>query len=145
MSMPSRTIRVMVVEDHDLMREATIRFLASAHDIEVVGASGSVEDAVVELGRQTAHPEVVILDMKLPGVGGSEGIPLLRAASPELRVLVLTMLESDEARSVAREAGADGYLTKGCAPTELIDAVRTVAAGGSVGFAPVPEVGQGTP
>ena len=88
---------------------------------------------------------VVILDMKLPGVGGSEGIPLLRAASPELRVLVLTMLESDEARSVAREAGADGYLTKGCAPTELIDAVRTVAAGGSVGFAPVPEVGQGTP
>jgi len=130
---PDRTVRVMVVEDHDLMREATVRFLGRAGDVEVVRAVPSVEDAVLSLAEGN-EPDVVVLDMKLPGVGGTEGIPLLRRVRPELRVLVLTMLESAEAREVVRGAGADGFLTKGCAPSELVEAVRTVADGGTVGF-----------
>lgn len=132
---PARTIRVMVVEDHDLMREATVRFLSAADDVEVVAAVGTMEDALAALTIDTGRqPDVVVLDMKLPGLSGSEGIPLLRGALPSLRILVLTMLESADARELVRSAGADGFLTKGCAPSELVEAVRTVDRGERVGY-----------
>lgn len=137
---PARTVRVMVVEDHDLMREATVRFLGTAADLEVVGAVASIEEAI-EVLRSDQRPDVVVLDMKLPGVSGSEGIPMLRKVVPSVRVLVLTMLESADAKDVVRSAGGDGFLTKGCAPSELVEAVRTVAHGGTVGLG-APAVGD---
>ena len=113
------------------MREATVRFLAGAEDIEVV-----LSQASIEAYRSSAPSEVdvVVLDLNLPGLGGLAGLPLILQADPQLRVLVLTMSEGDELRQSVRAGGAHGFLTKGCAPTELIAAVRSVVAGHLVGL-----------
>ncbi len=120
------SIRVMVVDDHPMWREGVARDLTEA-GYEVVATSGEGRQAVRV--APAARPDVVVLDLQLPGISGVEVIRGLRAALPQVRVLVLSA--SGEPQSVldAVKAGATGYLVKSAAPDEFLDAVRRTAAG----------------
>lgn len=131
----TRDVRVLVVEDHPLMRDTTARFIDDADGMTVVGAVGSAEEALGHMGAPAAGDvDVVLLDLRLPGRNGIEAMGAIRSRYPEARVVVLTMLESEHARVRAAEVGASGFLTKGCAPDELVESVRRVAAGDTVGL-----------
>lgn len=119
-------VRVMVVDDHPMWREGVARDLTEAGHL-VVATSGEGRQAVRVAAA--ARPDVVVLDLQLPDVSGVEVIRGLRAALPEVRVLMLSA--SGEPQSVldAVKAGATGYLVKSAAPAEFLDAVRRTAAG----------------
>ncbi|NES28696.1 response regulator [Micromonospora terminaliae] len=120
------SIRVMVVDDHPMWREGVARDLTEAGHL-VVATSGEGRQAVRVAAA--ARPDVVVLDLQLPDVSGVEVIQGLRAALPEVRVLMLSA--SGEPQSVldAVKAGATGYLLKSAGPAEFLDAVRRTAAG----------------
>ena len=122
-------IRIAVVDDHPIVRQGLTASLEDEADFEVVGAAGSAEEALALVAAR--RPEVVLLDLELPGVGGVEAIPRLAEASPGLAVLVFTAYQTDERVLGAIRAGAKGYLLKGATTAEIVAAIRTVAAGGS--------------
>ena len=122
-------IRVLVVDDHPIVRQGLIGALEDESDFEVVGSAGSAEEALVLAGR--LRPDVLLLDLELPGMGGVEAIPRLAEASPSTRVLVFTAYDTEERVLGAIRSGAKGYLLKGAASAEIARAVRAVAAGGS--------------
>jgi DNA-binding NarL/FixJ family response regulator len=121
------TIRVMVVEDHALVR-AAVRQALSAADIEVVGESATAEDALVV--ALAVRPDVLLVDIDLPGM---DGVSLVRELSPRLprtRIVMLTVSRADRDIVDAVRAGATGYLTKDLAPDALQRAVRSAWGGG---------------
>lgn len=122
-------IRVLVVDDHPVVRQGLVAVLEDDPELEVVGAVGSAEEAVVLAAR--ARPDVVLLDLELPGLGGVEAIPGLLEANLETRVVVFTAYDTDERVFGALEAGARGYLLKGASVGEIVGAIRVVHAGGS--------------
>ena len=121
------TIRVLVVDDHAVVRAGLRRVLDAEADIETVGEAPTVERAVFE--ALEARPDVVLMDVVMPGKTGIEGMPALLQAVPDVKVLMLSM--QDDLRYVreAFEAGASGYVLKEAADTDVVDAVRAVAAG----------------
>jgi DNA-binding NarL/FixJ family response regulator len=122
-----RMIRVALADDHAIVREGVQRVLAEASDIEVVTQAS---DGAEILDRLREVPvDVLVLDLSMPGRGGLDVLRQLRASHPRLRVLVLTMHHEDQYAVRALRSGAHGYLTKDSAGTELVDAVRRVAAG----------------
>jgi len=122
------TIRVLVVDDHAVVRAGLRRVLDAEDDIETVGEAASAERAIFEA---IAHkPDVVLMDVVMPGQSGIEVIPALRQSAPESKVLVLSMQDDPRYLREAFAAGAKGYVLKEAADTEVVDAVRTVAAGG---------------
>ena len=121
------TIRVLVVDDHAVVRSGLRRVLDSEHDIETVGEAASAERAVFEALEH--KPDVVLLDVVMPGKSGIEGMPALLQAAPEVKVLVLSMQDDPRYVREAFEAGASGYVLKEAADTEVVGAVRAVAAG----------------
>ena len=123
-------IRVVVVDDHPLMREGMRALVASLTDIEIVGEAGDGEAACRE--AQLTHPDVVVMDLHMPGVNGVEATRSILRVAPATRVLVLTMFEDDESVFAAMRAGASGYLVKGAQQDEIVRAVRSVAAGQAV-------------
>lgn len=122
-------IRLVVVDDHPVVRQGMIASLEDEADFDVVGAAGSVEEALPQVER--LRPEVVLLDLELPGMDGVEAIPRIREISPTTAVLVFTAYDTDERVIGAVRAGASGYLLKGAAIADIASAIRTVAAGGS--------------
>jgi DNA-binding NarL/FixJ family response regulator len=122
-------IRIIVVDDHPVVRQGLVATLADESDFEVVGSAASAEEALDRVAH--LQPDIVLLDLELPGKSGSEAIPELIAASPVVRVLVFTAYESDERVLTAIRSGARGYLLKGASAEEIAQAVRTVAAGGT--------------
>jgi two-component system, NarL family, invasion response regulator UvrY len=120
-------IRVYLVDDHTLVRAGLRGLLQAAGGIEVVGEAASSEDACRSVSA--LQPDVIILDISLPGVSGIEAIGRLLRILPAARILVLSMHESEPFPSMALERGALGYLSKRGAPEELVSAVRKVAAG----------------
>lgn len=118
-------IRVLCVDDHPMVREGITRTLDATLDIEVVGEASTVAQAL----RLVTDADVVVLDLSLATSSGLEAIPLLKNAAPGVRILVFTMMSADIFAVQAFAAGADGFLTKGCAPQELTDAIRVVGAG----------------
>lgn len=122
-------IRVLVVDDHAFVRASLVALLGTAGDIDVVGA-GSDGDEVPALAEAT-DPEVVVMDLKMPGVTGSEATAALGRSHPSARVLVLSGATDSRALAEAAAAGAAGYVHKGGDPQTLVEAVRAVAAGGS--------------
>ncbi len=126
---PIRPIRVLVVDDHPIVREGLVSVLEDEPDLAVVGAAGSAEEALMVARRE--QPDVVVLDLELPGMDGEEAIPRLVAVSADTKVVVLTAYDTDERVFGALRAGAKGYLLKGAAADEIARAVRAVYAGGS--------------
>ena len=126
-SMSSETIRVMLVDDHTLVREGLRLVLRTAPDIVVAGeAENGV--AAVALARQLT-PDVILLDLDMPGGDGMTALRELRKTSPEIRVLILTVHAEHERLLTQLDAGARGYLTKEAAARDLVEAIRVVAAG----------------
>jgi DNA-binding NarL/FixJ family response regulator len=123
-------IRVLVVDDHPLFRDGLVGLLATVDDVEVVGAVGDGESAVRQCPELA--PDVVLMDLSLPGVPGLEAIRRIVARSPAPAVLVLTMVDDDDTVTAALRVGARGYLLKGAVQEEVLAALRTVAGGGVV-------------
>jgi DNA-binding NarL/FixJ family response regulator len=123
-------VRVVLVDDEAMVRVGLRMVLTAEPDIEVVGeaADGGAAVGVVE---QTA-PDVVLMDVRMPEVDGIEGARRVLAQSPEVRVVVLTTFDEDEYVEAALRAGVSGFLLKVAPPERLIEAVRTVAAGGGL-------------
>ena len=121
-------IRLLIVDDHELVRVGLRQILADYPAIEIVGEAGNGETAI-RLNREL-WPDVVLLDICMPGLSGLETTARLKQARPDLAVLILSVHESAPYPERLMEAGAAGYLTKGCAVTELVQAIGTVARGG---------------
>jgi DNA-binding NarL/FixJ family response regulator len=120
-------IRVWVVDDHQLFREGVRALLASLPNTVVVGEASSGSEAVER--AQALHPEVVLMDVKMPDMNGIEATRRLLAAEPGVGVIVVTMFEDDETVFAAVRAGAKGYVLKGAGQDELVRAIEAVARG----------------
>jgi len=123
-------VRVLVVDDHTVVRKGLCALLATEPGVEVVAEAADGREAVA-LAAALA-PDVVLMDLEMPGVGGVEATRRIVAASPEIRVVVLTGFAAEALLLPAVRAGATGYLLKSCTPEALVPAVRPAAAGGSV-------------
>jgi DNA-binding NarL/FixJ family response regulator len=123
-------IRVMIVEDHTLLREGTRHILEQSLDIEVVGEAGRGDEAV-ELIDQL-EPDVVLLDMRLPGMNGIEITRVVTTKHKDIRVLLLSAYDDEEYVAEALNAGAAGYLLKTTPGAKLVEAVRAVHSGATV-------------
>ncbi|HEX5277779.1 MAG TPA: response regulator [Fluviicoccus sp.] len=120
-------IKVLVVDDHDLVRMGITRMLADVRDITVVGEAGSGEDAL-KLVREL-KPDVVLMDIQMPGIGGLEATRKLLNAFPQVRILAVTVCDEEPLPSLLMKAGAAGYMTKGTPLPDMVAAIRCVAAG----------------
>ena len=129
MTPPAATpIRVFVVDDHEVVREGLVRMLSRLPDIEIVGTAGSGEEAIEKVPRLA--PNVVLLDLRLPGVQGLEVLRTLMTLTDPPRVLVLTVHDDEDLVLGASRLGAMGYVLKNTSRSELATAIRRVAAGG---------------
>jgi DNA-binding NarL/FixJ family response regulator len=123
-------LRVLVVDDHPLFRFGLCAALAQRDDIEVVGEAAGGQAAIAAATGTT--PDVVVMDLHLPDLGGVEATRAITNANPRIGVLVLTMFDDSESVFNAMRAGARGYLLKGAEPDELVRAVQAVARGEAI-------------
>ena len=123
-------IKVMLVEDHVLVREGTRELLDREEDIEVVAEAGDGEEAVQLTNAH--HPDMILMDIAIPKLSGLEATRGIKATNPEAAILVLTAYDDDEYVFAFLEAGAAGYLLKDASAQELVKAIRAVYAGESV-------------
>jgi two-component system response regulator NreC len=121
------SIRVVIVDDHAILRAGLRRVLEAEPDIEVVGEAESADRAVFE--AISGQPDIVLMDVMMPGKTGIEGMPAVFGAVPDVKVLVLSMQDDPHYVREAFAAGAAGYVLKEAADTEVVGAVRAVAAG----------------
>ncbi|ANC02856.1 MULTISPECIES: UvrY/SirA/GacA family response regulator transcription factor [Pseudomonas] len=120
-------IRVLVVDDHDLVRTGITRMLADIDGLQVVGEADSGE-AALKLAREL-KPDVVLMDVKMPGIGGLEATRKLLRSHPDTKVVAVTVCEEDPFPTRLLQAGAAGYLTKGAGLDEMVQAIRLAFAG----------------
>lgn len=120
-------LRILLADDHALLRDGLALLLSKQPDLEVVGQAGDGAQ-LLELTR-TRQPDLVVVDLSMPVLGGLEATRRLKAEFPGLRIIVLTMHEDGGYLGSAVQAGADGYILKRSASELLLDAIRTVAAG----------------
>jgi DNA-binding NarL/FixJ family response regulator len=130
------TIRVLIVDDHAVLRDGLRSLLAAATDIEVVGEAADGHAAMREISALAPH--VVLLDISMPGLNGTEALKLIKKKHEAVRVVMLSMHSSSEYVFRALHAGADGYLLKEAAGKEVVAAVRSVFAGRSYISSAVP-------
>lgn len=124
-----QAIRVLIVDDHRMVRGGLRGFLGGEPGMDVVGEAETGEEAIDAV--PTLRPDVVLMDLMMPGMGGIAAIGLLRQAHPQLKIMALTSFADDEQVFPALEAGANGYLLKDIDPDELVAAIRAVYAGES--------------
>ncbi|MEM7313719.1 MAG: response regulator transcription factor [Planctomycetota bacterium] len=129
-----KTIRLLLIEDHPEYREVIKLALESEKDIDLVGQAGSSERALSILKRPSESlplPDLILLDLNLPGASGLEVLPTLRELAPQAQIIVITQSgkESDVLRAI--QFGAAGYLLKSSTASQIVDAIRTVANGGA--------------
>jgi DNA-binding NarL/FixJ family response regulator len=142
--MEERThIRILVADDHPMLREGLVAVLGTQPDFEVVGEAADGSEVARLAGA--LRPDVVLLDLEMPGTDGIAALRELREAGSEAKTVVFTAYDTDERVLGSLRAGANGYLLKGASREEIFAAVRTVAAGGSL-FGPgvAPRLLQGT-
>lgn len=123
-------IRVVVADDHPIVREGLAALLGSLSGFEVVGVATTGREAIREV--VTTQPDVAVLDLQMPDVDGFAATREIARAAPETAVLVLTMCEDDDSLFTAMRAGARGYLVKGAEQDEIARAIRAVAAGEAI-------------
>jgi len=122
--------RVLIVDDHPVFRDGLAGLLATLPGVEVVGTAGTAEQALAAI-KETA-PDVVLMDINLPGASGVEATRRASQIAPRTAVLVISMVDDDDSVFAALAAGARGYVLKGASADEIAAALRTVAAGGAV-------------
>lgn len=126
---PSR-VRIMLVDDHEVVRDGLRALLQPMSDMLVVAEAGSVREALLQADR--THPDVVVMDVRLTDGSGIEATREIRARRPSTRVLMLTSFADDEALFASIMAGASGYVLKQVRGSELVHAIRTVSEGQSL-------------
>jgi two-component system response regulator DevR len=126
----AETLRIVLVDDHEVVREGLRALLDAEEGIEVVGEAGNVADAVRRVGYES--PDVVVLDVRLPDGSGIEACREIRARWPEVRVLMLTSFADDEALFSSIMAGASGYVLKQIKGSDLVSSVQRVGRGESL-------------
>jgi DNA-binding NarL/FixJ family response regulator len=123
-------IRVLIADDHALFREGLHGLLDSVAQTEVVGEATTGAEAIRE--AKALQPDVILMDIKMPGTNGIEATRQIVAASPHISILMVTMLEDDESVFAAMRAGARGYVLKGANQAEILRAIRAVASGEAI-------------
>lgn len=123
-------ISILVVDDHPVVREGLVAILEAQDDLTVAGEAGDGEQAVQRYKQ--LRPDVVLMDLAMPGTDGVQAIQAIRAFDPNAKVVVLTAYDTDERILQAVEAGASGYLLKGAPREDIFRAVRVVNLGGSL-------------
>ncbi|GIK55794.1 MAG: response regulator transcription factor [Chloroflexi bacterium] len=126
----SEPICILIVDDHPVVRDGLAAILGTQPDFVVVGEAGDGRDALQK--ARDLHPDVILLDLEMPGMDGVETLRQLKAQNGQARVIVFTAFDSDERIVTAVQAGAQGYLLKGAPRQELFHAVRVVHSGGSL-------------
>ncbi|MBN7117990.1 response regulator transcription factor GacA [Ectopseudomonas oleovorans] len=120
-------IRVLVVDDHDLVRTGITRMLADIDGLQVVGEACTGEEALLKV--RELKPDVVLMDVKMPGIGGLEATRKLMRSHPDIKVVAVTVCEDEPFPTRLLQAGAADYLTKGAALDEMVQTIRLVFAG----------------
>ncbi len=126
----SDTIKIFLVDDHPVVRDGLVAILSTQPDFVVVGDAGDGQTAVSQIAD--LHPDVILLDLEMPGMDGVETLKQLRQQDPSTKAIVFTAFDTDERIVTAVQAGAQGYLLKGAPRQELFNAVRVVYNGGSL-------------
>ena len=121
------TLRIFVADDHAVFRQGLRALLDSEPDLELAGEAATGREAIE--GIADALPDVVLMDIQMPGINGIEATRRILEANPRVGIVVLTMFEDDESVFAAMRAGARGYVLKGADPVEILKVVRAVAAG----------------
>jgi DNA-binding NarL/FixJ family response regulator len=125
-------IRILVADDHPVFRFGLRALLNAMPDTQVIGEVTNGEEVIVLAG--SVHPDVILMDINMPGVNGIEATRRIRETNPDIRILMVTMLEDDSVFAAMR-AGARGYVVKGAEPAEVLRAIRAVADGEAI-FSP---------
>ena len=123
-------IRALIVDDHPVTRDGLRTALELSDEVQIVGEAGTGEEAVERVGELT--PDIVFMDVRMPGIGGIEATRQIRETSPDTRVILFTVDESRSAISEAIQAGVSGYLLKDASADELIDAAKHAMQGKAV-------------
>jgi DNA-binding NarL/FixJ family response regulator len=132
---PSAPIRVLLVDDHTILREGIRALLSAEADIEVVGEASDGIEAVEQVQR--LRPHLVIMDLVMPRMNGLEATRQIRARHPDVRILILSMYDDDEYVREITQAGASGYVLKRVAAEDLVRAIHEVHGGGSFLYPPI--------
>lgn len=125
----SEPIRILVVDDHAIVRKGLVALLNTVDGLTVVAEASDGEEAIQ--AHRTYKPDVTLMDLRLPKIGGADAISRIRQENPAARIIVLTTFDGDEDIFRALQAGAKGYLLKGMDASELTEAIRAVYAGKS--------------
>jgi DNA-binding NarL/FixJ family response regulator len=125
-----KKIRVLIADDHAMFREGLRILLNATPDIQVVGEASDGEAAITEV--KNSQPDVVLMDIHMPGVNGIEALQPILNSQPDLGIIMVTMLEDDASVFAAMRAGARGYILKGAHHEDVLQAIRTVAGGQAV-------------
>ena len=120
-------IKLLLVDDHDLVRTAIARMLSDSSDLKIIGEANSGEQAYSMV--RELNPDVVLMDIRMPGIGGLEATRKIKQRFPDVKVIALSACEEEPFPTRLLQAGASGYLTKGACIDETIRAIRQVAAG----------------
>lgn len=126
----AETIRILVADDHPVVRQGLVAMLDTQPDFEIVGQAGTGTEAIERVAAQT--PDVLLLDLEMPELDGVEVIRQLRDRDLDTRVIVFTAFDTDERIVGAVQAGAQGYLLKGAPRDQIFEAIRVVSEGGSL-------------
>lgn len=126
-------LRVLIADDHPVFRNGMRALLNSVPDMEVAGEASTGEEVIALSAR--LQPDVILMDVQMPGVGGIEATRRILHTSPHIMILVVTMFEDEESVFAALRAGARGYVLKGASPTEMLRAIQAVGSGEAI-FSP---------